>query len=55
MAKGKSEGGVDNLINNQTFLVQEPEKGEPITPCTDVYKKIQYDVSLDKIKLIIEG
>ena len=41
------------LINNQNFLVQEPEKGESVTPCMDVYKtKIQSDGSLDKLKLI---
>ena len=41
------------LINNQTFLVQNTEKGEPVTPFMDVYKaKIQYDGSLDKLKLI---
>ena len=43
-----------NLINNQTFLVQYPEKGEPVTPCMDFYKaKIQFDGSLDKLKLRI--
>ena len=43
-----------NRINNNTFLVQDPEKGEPVTPCMDVYKaKIQSDGSLDKLKLII--
>ena len=26
---------IKNLINNQTFLVQEPEKGEPVTPYMD--------------------
>ena len=26
------------LINNQPFLVQEPEEGEPMTPCMYVYK-----------------
>ena len=30
---------IKNLINNQTFLVDNPEKGEPVTPCMDVYKK----------------
>ena len=30
---------IKNIINNQTFLVQDPEKGEPVTPCMDVYKK----------------
>ena len=43
-----------NLINNQTFLVQEQDKGETVTPCMDVYKaKIQTDGSLDKLKLRI--
>ena len=43
---------IKNIINNQTFIVQEPEKCEPVTPCMDVYKaKIQSDGSLDKLKL----
>ena len=29
---------IQNLINNQTFLVQDTEKGEPVTPCMDFYK-----------------
>ena len=42
---------INNLINNQTFLVQDPEKGKTVTPCMDVYKsKNQYDGSLDKLK-----
>ena len=45
---------IKNLINNQNFLVQYPEKGDPVTPCVDVYKaKIQSDGILDKIKLRI--
>ena len=45
---------IKNLINHQTFLVQDPEKGEPVTPCMDVYKyKIQSDGSLDYLKLSI--
>ena len=45
---------IKNLINNQTFLVQYPYKGEPVAPCMDVYKaKIQADGSLDNLKLII--
>ena len=45
---------IKNLINNQTFLVQELEKGEPVTQCMDVYKaKIHSDGSLDKLKLRI--
>ena len=30
---------ITNAINNQTVLVQDPEKGHPVTPCMDVYKK----------------
>ena len=46
---------IKNLINNQNFLVQETEKGEPVTPCMVVYKaKIQSDGSLDKLMLSIE-
>ena len=42
------------IINDQTFLVKDPEKDEPVTPCMDVYKaKIQSDGSLDKLKLRI--
>ena len=42
---------IKNLINNQNFLVQDPEKGEPVTTCMDVYKnKIHPDGSLDNIK-----
>ena len=49
-----TQNEIKNLINNHTFLVQEPEKDEPVTPCMDVYKaKIQYDGSLDKLKLRI--
>ena len=29
---------IKNLINNQAFLVQDPEKGESVTPCMNVYK-----------------
>ena len=43
-----------NLINKQTFIIEYPKDGEPVTPCMDVYKsKIQYDGSLDKLKLRI--
>ena len=31
--------GIKVLINNQTFLVQEQEKGEPVTPCMNVYRE----------------
>ena len=34
--------------------MEDPRKGEPVTPCMDVYKsKIQYDVIIYKLKLII--
>ena len=53
MAKSNSKE-IKNIISIQNFLVQEPEKGEPVTPCMDVYKaKIQSYGSLDKLKLII--
>ena len=42
-----------NLIKNQFFL-DKPEKGEPMAPCMNVYKaKIQSDVSIDELKLIM--
>ena len=45
---------IKNIINNQTFIVQESEKGEPVTPCVYIYKaKIQSDGSLYKLKLMI--
>ena len=45
---------IKNLINNQTFLIEDQNEGEPVTPCMDVYKaKIQSDGSLDKLKLRI--
>ena len=45
---------IKNLINNKTFLVQDPDKVEPVTPYMDVYKaKVQYDGSLVKLKLEI--
>ena len=41
-----------NLINNQTFIIEDPEKDEPVTPCMDAYKaKIKSYGILDKIKL----
>ena len=45
---------INNLINYQTFFVEDPEKDEPVNPCMDFYKaKIQYYGSLDKLKPII--
>ena len=45
---------IKSLINNQTFIFEDPERDEPVTSCIDVHKaKIQYDGSLDKLKLII--
>ena len=45
---------IKNLINSQTFLVEDPKKGEPVTQCMDVYKaKTRSDRSLDNLKLII--
>ena len=45
---------IKNLINNQIFLMDEPEKGDPVTPCMDAYRSnIQYDISIDKYNLRI--
>ena len=27
---------IKNIINNKTFLMDDPEKGDPVTPCMDV-------------------
>ena len=29
---------INNLINNQTLIIEDPKDGEPVTPCMDVYK-----------------
>ena len=29
---------IKNVINNQIFLMNNQNKGEPMTPCMDVYK-----------------
>ena len=43
---------INNITNNENFLIEDPNKGEPVTPCMDVYKaKIQFYGSLDKLKL----
>ena len=43
---------IKNLINNKTFIVEDTEKDEHVTPCMDVYKaRIQSDGILDKLKL----
>ena len=45
---------INNLFNNHNFLVEDPDKYEPMNPCMIVYKaKIQYDGSIGKLKLII--
>ena len=45
---------IKNLINNQTFMIEDPKDGEPVTPGMDIYKaNIQSDGSLDKLKLRI--
>ena len=45
---------IKNLINNQTFLIEDQNEVEPVTPCMDEYKaKIQSDGSPDKLKLRI--
>ena len=45
---------INNLIDNQKFLIEYQNEGEPVTPCMNVYKaKIQSDGSLDKLNLRI--
>ena len=45
---------INNLINNQNFLIEDQNEGEPVTPCMDVYKaKIQYDGIFYKLRLRI--
>ena len=45
---------INNLIKNQTLLIEDQNEGEPVTPFMDVYKaNIQSDGSLDKLKLRI--
>ena len=45
---------INNLINNQNFLIEDQNEGEPINLCMDrCEEKIQYNGSLDKLKLRI--
>ena len=45
---------IKNIINEQTFIIEDQNEGKPVTPCMDVYKaKIQSDGSLEKLKLRI--
>ena len=45
---------INNLINNQNFLIEDQNEGQHVTPCMDVYKsKNQSDGRLDKLKWII--
>ena len=49
---------IKNLINDHTFLVENQNKGEPVTPCMYVYKyKNQSDGSLNKLKprIVVRG
>ena len=33
---------INNLIKNKNVLIQYMDKGEPVTPCMDVYKEKFY-------------
>ena len=49
--KGTSKE-IKNIINNQTFIMEEPGKGEPVTPLMGVHKaNSEYDGSLEKLRL----
>ena len=28
---------INNIINNQNFMIEDPKDGEPVTPCMDIY------------------
>ena len=30
---------IKNLINNQTFMIEDPKDGEPVTSSMDVYRQ----------------
>ena len=45
---------IKNLINNNTFIMEDKSKGYPVTPCINVYKsKIKPYEILDKLRWII--
>ena len=45
---------IKKSINKQTFIMDDTYKGDPVTPCMDVYKtNIQSDRSLGNLKLEI--
>ena len=45
---------IKNMINNQNFIMDDPEELYPMTTCMDVCKKkIKYVGSLEKLKLRI--
>ena len=49
---------INNLNNNQNFLIEDQNEGEPVNPCMDVYQGgIQSDGSLDKLKfrIVVRG
>ena len=49
---------IKNIINNNNFFIEDPEKYEPVTPCMDVYKaKIKSDGNLDrpKLRFVVKG
>ena len=35
---------IKNLINNQTFMIEDPKDGEPVIPCMDLYKAISNQI-----------
>ena len=46
------------IINNHTFLFLDPEKGEPVTPCMNIYKdEIHSDGGLEniKVRIVVKG
>ena len=45
---------IQNIINNQTFLIEDQKEGDPVTPCMNFFNaKTQSYGILDKLKLRI--
>ena len=41
---------INNIINNQTFLIEDQNEGEHVPTCMDAHNtKLQFDRSIDKL------
>ncbi|MGH7973945.1 MAG: reverse transcriptase domain-containing protein [bacterium] len=49
---------IKNLVDNGTFLLQDPKADEKVTPCMDTYRaKLKSDGTLDKqkVRIVVRG